>query len=412
MIEPLVLGEYETRTFELTKRQAQALRDAEGSRLRVGLGAADGTYEITADSYVGAVVMPEVSVLIRPKVPLHNLFHLLGVAPPTPGTQQFNFAVDRDLLVIMASVFAHAVDRATMRGVLRGYRHTEERLLSPRGRIDIIEQVRRPGMVSPIACRFDEYTSDVFANRALVAAVDRLLRVPGLPPHVRTSLGRLLQRFEDVQHVPVEPSQIDRWVPTRIDQHYEQSMRLASVILHNLTLAHAVGSAAAATFLVDMNELFQQFVADRLRRFLAPQLDLIEEPPTSLATGGRLTMRPDLVMRRGRDNRYVGDVKYKLATGAGRMSDYYQLLAYTTAMRLPEGVLIYAQDPGDPNDPLSQGGSRADPVDTVRIRNSSIDVHVYRLRLDGTNQELDDSIERLAEWVLTRTRFQELNEAA
>lgn len=412
MIEPLLLGEYETRTFALTKRQAQALRDAEGSRLRVGLGATEGTYEITADSYVGAVVTPDVSVLIRPKVPLHNLFHLLGVAPPTLGNQLFNFAVDRDLLVIMAAVFAHAVDHATMRGVLHGYRHTEERLLSPRGRIDVIEQVRRPGLVSPIACRFDEYTSDVFANQALVAAVDRLLHVPGLPPQVRTSLGRLLQRFDDVRHVAVDPLQIDRWQPTRLDQHYQASMRLASVILRNLTLAHAVGSVAAATFLIDMNELFQQFVADRLRRLLAPQLDLVEEPPTALAATGQLTMRPDLVMRDGRDVRYVGDVKYKLATGSGRMSDYYQLLAYTTAMRLPEGVLIYAQDPGDPNDPLSPVSGTTDPVHSVRIRNSTIDVHVYRLRLDGTNQELDESIGRLAEWVLTRARAGELKVAA
>ncbi|MGB6058120.1 MAG: hypothetical protein WBF71_07630, partial [Microthrixaceae bacterium] len=246
----------------------------------------------------------------------------------------------------------------------------------------------------------------------LVAAVDRLLRVPGLPPQVRTSLGRLLQRFDDVQHVAVDPSQIDRWQTTRLDQHYQAPMRLASVILRNLTLAHAVGSAASATFLVDMNELFQQFVADRLRRFLAPQLDLVEEPPTALATAGRLTMRPDLVMRRGRADCYVGDVKYKLATGAARMTDYYQLLAYTTAMRLPEGVLIYAQDPGDPNDPLTQVSGIVDPVHTVRIRNSTIDVHVYRLRLDGTNQELDESIERLAEWVLTRARVAELKAAA
>ena len=132
----------------------------------------------------------------------------------------------------MASVFAHSVDRATMRGVLRGYRHTEERLLSPRGRIDIVEQIRRPGLVSPIACRFDEYTSDVFANRALVAAVDRLLRVPGLPPRVRTSLGRLLQRFDDVQHVTVDPS-ADRSVDSDSNRPALRSSRcgLPSVIL-------------------------------------------------------------------------------------------------------------------------------------------------------------------------------------
>lgn len=412
MIEPLVLSEYESRSFTLTDRQAQALRDAEGSKLRVGLGPTPGTYEITADSHVGAVVTSEVSVLIRPKVPLHNLFHMLGVAPPAYGDEQFDFAVDRDLLVIMASVFAHSVDRATMRGVLRGYRHTEERLLSPRGRIDIVEQIRRPGLVSPVACRFDEYTSDVFANRALVAAVDRLLRVPGLPPHVRTSLGRLLQRFEDVQHTTIEPSEIDRWIPTRLDQHYQQPMRLAAVILRNLSLAHATGAAAAATFLVDMNQLFQQFVADRLRSGIAPQLDLIEEPKVPLAVSGRLTMYPDLVMRRDGAERYVGDAKYKLAVGPGRLSDYYQLLAYTTALRLREGVLIYAQDPGDRDDPLIASADAVDPVHTVRIRNTSTDIHVYRLKLDGTNQELDQSVERLAEWVLTRVRLDELNEAA
>ena len=133
-----------------------------------------------------------------------------------------------------------------------------------------------------------------------------------------------------------------------------------------------------------MNELFQQFVADRLRRFLAPQLDLIEEPEvrwrsgsTDHAAGSGDAPGRRRSLRRGRE--------VQARRGAGRMSDYYQLLAYTTAMRLPEGVLIYAQDPGDRNDPADRcGRSPAHPVHTVRIRNTSIDIHVYRLRLDGT----------------------------
>lgn len=398
-----MLNEYETRSFALTRRQAQALRDAPASRLRIGLGADDGIYEVTADSYVGAVVTPEVSVLIRPKVPLHNLFHLLGVAPPDFGEDRFRFATDRDLLVIMASVFAYEVDRATMRGVLRGYLHTEERLLSPRGRIDLVEQIRRPGMVSPIACRFDEYTSDVPPNRALVAAIDRLLRVPGLPPQLRTALGRLLQRFAEVRHEQVDPAAVERWTPTRLDQHYAVPMCLAAIVLRNLTLAHQAGTTMSSTFLVDMNELYQTFVAAGLRRNLVRQLDVFEEPKVPLAASGRLPMRPDLVVRRGSSSAYVGDAKYKLSTGPGRMADYYQLLAYTTAMDLREGVLIYAQDPGDSDDPLPSDGGRW-PVHTVRIRNTSTDIHVYRLRLDGTNDQLDQAVADLATWLLGRIR--------
>ena len=66
--------------------------------------------------------------------------------------------------------------------------------------------------------------------------------------------------------------------------------------------------------------------------------------------GGRqVAMRPDLVFREpGGDERYVGDVKYKLTADArGRSGDYYQLLAYTTAMDLPEGVLIYCRRQDD-----------------------------------------------------------------
>lgn len=116
-----------------------------------------------------------------------------------------------------------------------------------------------------------------------------------------------------------------------------------------------------------------------------------------LAVGGRLRMAPDLVMRRNGRDVDVGDVKYKLSSGRGRMSDYYQLLAYATALSLGEGVLIYAQDPGDVADPI--GDER---VHSVRIRNTEKILHVYRLPLTGTNEELEDELSELAEWIVTR----------
>ena len=396
MIEPLELQEYETRSFPLNRAQAEGIRTAADGRIRVGLGSTPDSYELTAGSHVGVVVTPDVSVLIRPKVPIRNLFLLLGVAPPDFAHTSFRFDIDRDLLVMMAAVFAQSVDQATMRGVHRGYRPTEERLRSPRGRIDLVEQLKHPAVVSPIACRFDEYTSDVFANRSLVAAMDRVERIPGLPPQLRNSLNRLRQRFDEVTHVAVSPEEIDRWIPTRLDRHYEQPLRLAAVILRNLSLTHSAGGSPSATFLIDMNLLFQQFVADRLRRHLRP-LDLVEEPPVALALHRRLVMRPDLVVRRRRSDVYVGDVKYKLSSGPARMSDYYQLLAYTTAMSLDEGVLVYAQDPGDADDPI--GDER---VHSARIRNTGTDIHVYRLPLGGSNDDLEAAMAELSDWIARR----------
>lgn len=394
---PLELTEYETESFEMTREQADELRTVAAGRLTVGLSGEAGCYEVGASSHVGAIVTSHVTVLVRPKVPLHNLFLLLGVSPPDLDDSVVGLGTDADLLSVMAAIFARAVDRATIRGVSRGYRDTEDKLVSPRGRIDIVEQIRQPALASPVACRFDEYTADWFPNQVLVAALDRLSRVPGLTGTLRTPLNRLLPRFEGVRLVSVDPTRIDRWQFTRLDQHYETPLRMASIILRNLTLNHRGGATVAASFTVDMNQLFQDFVADRLERNLRRRLEFVGEPTVPLATSGQLKMLPDLVFRRRGVDVYVGDAKYKLSKGTGRMADYYQMLAYLTAMDLDEGVLVYAQDPGDVGDPIGE-----ELVHTVRVRNTDKSVHVYRLPLAGSNDEVEAALENLASWIHQR----------
>ena len=72
---------------------------------------------------------------------------------------------------------------------------------------------------------------------------------------------------------------------------------------------------------------------------------MIDEPTEYLGAGNQVAMYPDLVFRDLREGqvRYVGYIKYKLIdSGSGRSSDYYQLLAYTTAAR----IVDFAVDPG------------------------------------------------------------------
>jgi 5-methylcytosine-specific restriction enzyme subunit McrC len=401
------LLEYGSSEVELSPEDALELSQIAGNTLSITLGSQPGWYRVTATSHVGNVVTPAVTVQIRPKVATEHLFLMLGVSPPTEFGARTGYGDAADLLPIMAAVFARAVEQATAKGVYRGYRPTEERLISPRGRIDVTAQIRRPAMISPIACRFDEYTADVLCNRVLVAALERLHRVPGLEPHLRVRLNRLAGRFEDVARVEIDPALIDRWKPTRQDAHYEESMRLAAVVLRHLTLAQRAGRHSSPSFTVNMNDLFQDFIAQRLRRHLRGRLAVVCEPPTPLARSGNLKMLPDLVFRRGDANVYVGDAKYKLSTGPGRLTDYYQLLAYATAMGLSEGVLIYAQDPGDTADPLGD-----DLVHSSQIRNTETTLHVYRVPMSGTAADLERSVQRLAEWIAQRARPNGMEAAA
>ncbi len=55
------------------------------------------------------------------------------------------------------------------------------------------------------------------------------------------------------------------------------------------------------------------------------------------------------------------------------------------------------------DDPLGD-----EPVHTVRIRNTSTSLHVYRLPLTGTNDQVEAGLANLADWIHRRSRRRHL----
>lgn len=107
-----------------------------------------------------------------------------------------------------------------------------------------------------------------------------------------------------------------------------------------------------------------------------------------------MRIRPDLRFRHPRSGSvtYVGDIKYKLTDDAVASSaDYYQLLAYTTALDLPEGVLIYCQ---------TDGGK---PAGEITVRHAGKRLHVRALDLRGSPAQVTKEIEGLATWIAARS---------
>lgn len=393
MIDLPTLREYGRRDVELSADLAARLSAATDGKVTFSATARPGTWSMVASSYVGTIVLPDARLLVRPKVGIENLLLLLDAGMPEAGwrPEVFGYGATKELLPAFAAFFARTVDRLTARGLVRAYRPEADRLLALRGRIDFAEQLRRPAMVSPVACRFDEYTADVVENRYLLGAVDRLLRTVGVDPHTRSVLQHARARFEGV--VPVLPTvaELDRVVFTRLNEHYRPALRLARFVVENLSLADQVGVSEASSFLLDMNVVFEDFVTRRLRHALRGQLVVIDQAKIHLDQGRRVPIRPDLLFERRDEPVYVGDVKYKLTpTGIGRSGDYYQLLAYCTALGLPEGVLVYAQT------------DDADPDLEIVVRNAGTRLITYRLDLSGGPDDISAAVDRLAAWIKER----------
>jgi 5-methylcytosine-specific restriction enzyme subunit McrC len=390
--EPLILQEWEAGEVELDHAAVTMLRRQAGTVLAVSPTDEPGRWNVKANSFVGTVVTPDCRVLIRPKATDANLFHLLEAdgEPIAPGPELFDYRTG-DLVPAFATFYVRHLERALSRGLRRAYVEEEERLYGIRGRVDLRAQLAGRGLPVPVACRFDEHTPDTHLNRILLGAVVRLVRMPGVTPSTRRALLGVVGQFEDVG--PVTPHDRARdTVFSRLDGHFRPVEGLARLVLSGASLLDRVGASGAATFVVDMNVLFERFVEARLRRYLRGRLDVHGQTPAVLDHGRHVRMRPDLVMRAGGQAVYVGDCKYKLTTsGYGRESDYYQLLAYCTALGLDEGLLIYCHDDGEV------------PPRRVVVRGQNpIRLATAAIRLDGSPSDVDARLAELADHIAQR----------
>ncbi|MGB9993567.1 McrC family protein [Streptomyces pseudogriseolus] len=318
--------------------------------------ARDGHWLLRAGSRVGALRTPGGPVVrIMPKTPVSRIFFLLGfsLAPERAWRDDREGTVDTGAYDDVVPALAHAVERridaALRQGVLQGYREVEESSLVVRGRILEAEQIRRHfGRTPPVEIAYDAYTADTPENRILRAAVERLLRLPGVPGPVRRRLAHQRVRLADALPL-VRGQELPCWQPSRLNSRYQPALRLCEAVLRGSSPEHTPPGAdplAVDGFLIDMNQLFEDFVTVALSEALKDHgLTARLQDTHHLDTAGLVRIRPDLVVRTrdGRTPVAVVDAKYKVEKGDGRLNaDLYQALAYATVLGLREAHLVYA----------------------------------------------------------------------
>ncbi len=352
----LELTEYIPRPgVPLTAAQRGALRAVGRVKVEPTPGT-DDRYDLTPSSWVGVVHVDELTVHIRPKLPIERMLFLMSYAldPARWSDQPAVLGHERSLVEAIIPTFAHHARRAFLRGVLQGYRTREEALPVIRGRLRFDDQLRRRyGLFPPAEVRYDAFTEDIDENRLIRAAVRRLVR---LPIRSRRAIGQLASIDAALEHVSVidwDPRRLPGITYTRLNEHYLPAVELAKLILRAAAFEFRLGGVQATGFLVDMNTLFEEFVRVALREALGLSAQSFPKAAVGkkvrLDRERRVRLEPDLSWWRGGRCLFVGDVKYKKITAAGiNHPDLYQLLAYTVATDLPTGMLIYAKGEEEP----------------------------------------------------------------
>jgi 5-methylcytosine-specific restriction enzyme subunit McrC len=349
----LELIEFKTQaSVTLSVAERDALRRLHpGIRVDPAIGS-EGRYDLTPDQRIGLVCLPTLVIEVRPKIPMSSVLFLVSYACDAVSWFEHHseYALDLDLVEILAIMLARMVQQATRRGLLNGYQCEDESLQAPRGRILFDEQIRRHlGVSPPIQVRHDLFTPDVIENRLLLAALAAMGQIPLRSQGTNRELLRAQRLFGAVSRVHFPAPAVPEVVFTRLNCHYRPAISLATLLLRSGSLDLGTGIARGSAFLIDMNKVFERFVRGALRADLETEAAAFPETPprTYLDKAGLVPLKPDLCLVKDRRIVWVGDAKYKrLPVGAYQNADLYQLLAYTVALDLPGGMLIYAADEG------------------------------------------------------------------
>ncbi len=379
MSKPFTLFEHESKPFEWTEHDwtlVDRINTALGGEV-IRLVMNRGEKRIRAAQHVGVIRLGGRSVQVLPKIyqaseaadeklkakqATANLLRMLNYAGELQVREHELANLLRqtdDWFEILTRLFATHLREEWQRGTHRTYEAVEDVLTVLKGKWRIADQLRRPERRTTFSVTHDEFTADNKLNRIFRYVVERLSYLTRDNDN-RQILNELRQWMDEVTLPPrLTVKDADAGQLTRLTERYRPLLNLARVFLEGGALQLTSGDLGTFAFVLDMNLLFENFVAGFIRRHaseILPELFLqYEFLPQSRGARRYLASRedrsvfqtiPDLAFRNGALFPLIIDTKYKLIDDKERnagvsQSDFYQMHAYAHRYNCDRVILLY-----------------------------------------------------------------------
>jgi 5-methylcytosine-specific restriction enzyme subunit McrC len=309
-----------------------------------------GRYRLTPTGHVGTIVLPTRRLVIRPKIPVANLFHLLDPDNPPPVIEdRAETAVGTEALDFLAGRLAQLLAERAAAGLHRGYAERSQRGAVLQGRIDVSAQVREGGArKDALHCRFEEFTADVSCNQVPRAVAELVLRSPLAGERARSAVRQSLAGYDGVEAATLGPDTFAQAAPGRLIEAYRPLWDLCRLLADGLAPAGREGATTCPAFLLDMERVFESYVTRGIvAAFAGREPYRVDVQPWHVANrpvAGQpdIHLRPDVVLAHDGRTEVVIDAKWKDLAGSPLViDDIHQVLAYCTALGIGRGVLVY-----------------------------------------------------------------------
>ena len=372
-------------------------------------------------NYVGVITTPcGCQIEILPKIVSHikgddenylrhvrkKLFTMLSAVQRLKFKSFHNASLeifDQPLPDVLIRIFLKEVDLLIKKGIRHDYVSVKDETSFLKGRLQVAAQIRQPvGRRHLFQVEYDEFLPDRAENRLINLALSKVAKWSHSIENKRLA-NKLLFVFDDIPCSTNTQLDFSRWLDRDCSMvHYRGLKEWCELIIKEKSPFSLAGTQNGLSFLFPMNDLFEGYVADILRRDLLNSKYHLQPQSTrhSLVKHdghNMFQMKPDIVIRdQDGIDAVVMDCKWKRLNSEDKankygisQSDMYQLYAYGQKYLKGSGdmFLIY---------PESEGFKEALPVFNFDVNeNLKLWAVPFKWELDEVCFPTNDSFEFL-----------------
>ena len=262
-----------------------------------------------------------------------------------------NLKMDRmTLYEIFINMYLQEVRTLVKHGIKSAYVAREDNLNFYKGKIKVIEQIKRnTAHGERFYVRYDEYQVNRAENRLVKATLLKLQSITGSAENQK-EIRQLLSAFEMVEASINYQKDFSRVVIDRSTKDYEMLMHWSRVFLLNKSFTTFSGWHNARALLFPMEKVFESYVAQELRKTLFGldwNISLQDKGYYLFDSPRQFALRPDIVITRDDGSKIILDTKWKSLVDNPRVNyglsqaDMYQMYAYSKKYLTQEIWLLY-----------------------------------------------------------------------
>lgn len=254
-----------------------------------------------------------------------------------------------NLLEIFINMFLEELTNLVKKGIKSDYIAREENSSFLKGRLKISEQILK-NMVHKerFYVEFDEYEQNRVENRIIKSTLQFLYNKSSDSSNTKR-IREFLFVFDSIDPITDLKQSFTKVKIDRQLKDYELVISWCRIFLNNESFTSFAGNSVAFALLFDMNKVFEDFVAQCLKKrgfAIETQIRgqyLLNDPDKYL-------LKPDLRI----NGKTIADTKWKVINTIEDISqsDIYQMFAYAKKYLAEDGkiYLIYPRHTGFPND--------------------------------------------------------------